>query len=108
MRSRAPSSAPQFVDAKPKQWMRPKWMQVNGQPHGNRCCMPPRSSEAFQSRLLSGRFVKVIRLGIKLGCEPLDIFACENFFLACKTHANSKIVEPFDHRLSPSWIATLL
>jgi hypothetical protein len=47
-------------------------------------------------------------LGIELRCEPLDIFARENFFLALKTHANSKIVEPFDHRFSPSWIATLL
>ena len=99
---------PQFVDAKAKQWMRSKWMQVNGQPHGNRCCMPPRSGEAFQWRLLGGRFVKVIRLGIELRCEPLDIFARNNFFLALKTHSNSKIVEPFDHRLSPSWIATLL
>jgi hypothetical protein len=68
----------------------------------------PRSGEAFQWRLLGGHFVKVIRLGIELRCEPLDIFARDNFFLALKTHANSKIVEPFDHRLSPSWIATLL
>lgn len=99
---------PQFVDAKPEQWMRSKWMQVNGQPHGNRCCMPPRSSEALQWRLLGGGFVKMIGLGIELRCEPLDIFARDNFFLAFKTHANSKIVEPFDHRRSPSWIAALL
>src|SRR6516165_9497204 len=84
--------------------MRSKWMQVNGQPHGNRCCMPPRSGEAFQWGPLGRRFVNVIRLGIKLRCEPLDIFARDNFFLALKTHANSKIVEPFDHGLSPSWI----
>jgi hypothetical protein len=58
--------------------------------------------------LPEGRFVKVIKLGIELRCEPLDIFARDNFFLALKTHANSKIVEPFDHRFSPSWIATLL
>jgi hypothetical protein len=62
---------PQFVDAKPKQWMRSKWTQVYRQPHGDRCCMPPRSGEAFQWRLLAGRFVKVIRLGIELRCEPL-------------------------------------
>jgi hypothetical protein len=62
---------PQFVDAKPKQWMRSKWTQVYRQPHGDRCCMPPRSGEAFQWRLLGGRFVKVIRLGIELRCEPL-------------------------------------
>jgi len=32
-------------------------------------------------------------------------FARDNFFLALKTHANSKIIEPLDHGLSPSWYA---
>jgi hypothetical protein len=61
---------------------RSEWMQVNGQPHGDRCRMPPRSSEALQWRLLGGRFVKMMGLGIELRCEPLDIFARDNFFLA--------------------------
>jgi hypothetical protein len=62
--------------------------------------MPPRSSEAFQGRLLGGCFVKMIGLGIELR----GVFARDKFFLALKANANSKIVEPFDHRLSPSWI----
>ena len=54
---------------------------------------------------LGGRFVKMVRLWIELRCEPLDIFGRDSFFLALKTHANSKIVEPFDHGLSPQLIA---
>jgi hypothetical protein len=49
----------------------------------------PRSSKAFQGRLLGGCFVKMIGLGIELRCEPLDIFVRDTFFLALKAHANS-------------------
>jgi len=62
--------------------------------------VPARSGEAFQWCLFGGRFVKVVRLWIELRCEPLDVFGRDNFFLALKAHANSKIVEPFDHGFS--------
>jgi hypothetical protein len=88
---------PQFVDTKAQQRMRSEWSHFHGQAHCHRRCMPPRSNEAFEWRLLSGRFVKMIGLRIELRRKPLDLFARDNCFRALKTHADSKIVEPFDH-----------
>src|SRR6516164_10444725 len=44
----------------------------------------------------------MLRLRVELGRKPYNLFAGDNFFRALNTHADSKIVEPFDHRKTPS------
>jgi len=62
----------------------PPVLRCRGQPHCNRRCMPSRCCEAFEWRLLNGRFVEMIRLRIELRHKPLDLFACDNFFRALR------------------------
>ena len=68
-------------------------------------CHPEKDADWYETArgLVGGDdFVEMKRLRIELGREPYNLFAGDNFFRALKTHADSKIVEPFDHGKTPS------
>ena len=65
----------QFVDAKPKQGVRPERARLDRQAHGDRRSVPPRCRKALEYRALRGRFIEMVGLWVEFGREPLDVLA---------------------------------
>src|SRR5215813_1630061 len=84
----------QVVHAKPQQRVRPEGMRLDRKPHRYRGRVPARGGEPLQKRPLRCRVIEMIGLGIKLGCETLDVFAGHQLVGTPEAHAKTQIVEP--------------
>src|SRR4051794_7973703 len=72
---------------------------LDGEVHGDRSRMPPRSRETFEYRFCGSGVVQMHRLRIIFRSETFDVGFGDLYVSAPETHPQRKVVEPLDHHV---------
>jgi hypothetical protein len=72
---------------------------LDGEVHGDRSRMPPRSRETLEYRFCGSGVVQMHRLRIIFRSETFDVGFGDLYVSALETHPQRKVVEPLDHHV---------
>src|SRR5579871_1798461 len=86
--------------------MRPERPRRDGKLHRDRGGMPSRGRKSVEDGILGSLFVRMKRLRVEFPGKAHDVLLGHRRLVAPKTHADLQIVEPLNHRIFASLIAT--